>query len=225
VRLALDPGRYLVRKPEGLFVRVGEVAVMPSSLAVLDEAEMEQVPYMEVARRGTGPVRAFVLELGATLGTGIVAGAELTPRVGPALQREHGPWTFGLGLELGYTAFGARELAASQRELWASAEARLRYPLWWMLPYVGLRASAGLIHQSFTREREREIRDVLLAPPVPDRDGLAGQLLLLGGLELPLAARLMLRLDAGVGATAARGDAGWSLQPTIVSRIAGGHRF
>ena len=40
VRLALVPGRYLVRKPEGSFVRVGEAVVVPSTLARLTRASI-----------------------------------------------------------------------------------------------------------------------------------------------------------------------------------------
>ncbi len=224
VRLALDAGRYVVRKPEGAFVRVGEVTVLPGGVTQLDDADLEQVPYMEVARRGGTGLRVWSLEIGSTLGTGTVAGSGLTPRIGVALGRERGPLAFSAGFEFGLDRFRAEMLSVDQRELWGFAEARLRMPIAWTLPFVGARAGVGFIHQSFTRDQERVIREVFAVGPVPARDGVAGQLLLAAGLELPFS-RVLLRIDAAGGATVTDTDRGLRARPAAFGRLIGGWRF
>jgi hypothetical protein len=225
VRLALDPGRYLVRKPEGSFVRVGELLVLPSRLSMLDEADMEQVPYAEVARRGAGPTRAWAVELGLGAHAGVVTGAGMTPAVGAALLRERGPWAFAIGFELASVDFAAQQLSATQRELWGRLDTRLCWPVGWTLPYLGVSLGVGWIHQTFVRPEEGVIRDVFHVSGVPARDGLAGRLMLTAGLELPLSGRVSLRLEAGGGMTVVRAERGWSALPAVAAGLSGGFRF
>jgi hypothetical protein len=224
MRLALDAGRYVVRKPEGAFVRVGEVTILPSGLTRLVDADLEQVPYMEVARRGGSGLRVWSLEIGSTLGTGTVAGSGLTPRALVALGRERGRWAFAGGFELGLDRFRARMLSIDQRELWGFGEVRLRMPIDWTLPFVSARAGLGWIHQSFARDQERVIREVFAVGSVPARDGVAGQLLLAAGLELPFS-RILLRIDAAGGVTAAQTERGLRARPAAFGRLVGGWRF
>jgi hypothetical protein len=224
VRLALDPGRYLVRKPEGSFVRIGDVLVLPDSLTMLDEAGMDELPYAEVARRGAGPRRTWVGELGFGVHTGSVDGAGLTPAVGVALLRERGPWTFAIGLELAYVEFAAQQLATSQRECWGRLDARLRWPVSWILPYLGMSFGVGWIHQSFQRPQERVIREVF-GSRVPDIDGVAGRLLLTGGLELPISGVVTLRLEGGGGGNLANTQGGLRMSPAAQAALSVGLRF
>lgn len=225
VRLALDPGRYLVRKPEGSFVRVGELLVLPNRLSMLDEADMDQVPYAEVARRGAGPTRSWAVELGLGVHAGVVTGAGMTPAVGAALLRERGPWAFAVGFELASVDFAAQQLSATQRELWGRVDTRLRWPIAWTLPYLGISLGVGWIHQALTRPEEGVIRDVFHVSGVPDRDGLAGRLMLTAGLELPLTGRASMRLEAGGGVTGVRTERGWSVLPAALAGLSGGFRF
>jgi hypothetical protein len=225
VRLALDPGRYLVRKPEGSFVRVGELLVLPSKLSMLDETDMDQVPYAEVARRGAGPTRTWAVELELGLHAETVAGAGLTPAVGAALRRERGPWAFAVGVELTAADFAAREVDVAQRELWGRVDAHLRWPIAWTLPYLGMSLGGGWIHQSFVRPDERVIHEVFGVSGVPDRDGFAGQALLTAGLELPLTGRMLFGLEGGGGVIVVRLAHGWTVLPAALARLSGGFRF
>jgi hypothetical protein len=224
VRLALDPGRYLVRKPEGSFVRIGDVLVLPDSLTMLDEAGMDELPYAEVARRGAGPRRTWVAELGFGVHTGSVEGAGLTPAVAVALLRERGPWTFAIGLELAYVEFAAQQLATSQRECWGRLDARLRWPVSWILPYLGMSFGVGWIHQSFQRPQESVIREVF-GSRVPDIDGVAGRLLLTVGLELPISGVVTLRLEGGGGGNLAHTQGGLRMSPAAQAALSAGLRF
>ena len=185
VRLAVDPGRYLVRKPEGAFVRVGEVVVLPQALSQLDEADMEQVPYAEVARRGPGLPRVWTLELALGAHAGVIDGAGITPSVGAMLQRDRGPLALAFGVEVARVTFDAQALSIAQDEVWARGEARLRAPLGWILPYAGVELGIGLVHQSLVRAQERAIEDTFGVGALPNRNGVAGALELTLGAEIP----------------------------------------
>jgi hypothetical protein len=224
LRLALDPGRYLVRKPEGAFVRVGDSLVLPNTLAMLDEAEMDSIPYAEVARRGAQPRRTWSVELGFGMHAGVVSGASVTPTAGASLVRERGPWAFAVGVEAARAAFSAPLLNASQSELWGRIDARLRWPLAWTLPYVGLSLGAGWIHQSFTRPAERAIR-LADHPAVPARDGVAARALCTGGIELPVSGRFALRAEAGFGVGLAHARGGVQALPAALAGVSAGLRF
>jgi Caspase domain len=224
VRLALDPGRYLVRKPEGAFVLVGELLVFPNSQVILDETAMDPLPYAEVARRGAGPRRTWAFELGGGMRSGLVAGAGITPAIGVALVRERGPLAFALGVEAAMVEFQTIGLTVTQREVWGRADARVRLPLAWTLPYLGLSLGAGFIQQSLVRPREAVIRAVF-GSGVLSREGFAARVMPMAGLELPVSGRLSFRLEGGAGVNLVRSERGWMGTLAAVGWLAGGIRF
>jgi hypothetical protein len=224
MRLALDTGQYIVRKPEGAFVRVGEIAIRPDGLTRLDESDLEQVPYADVARRGGVAVRVWSLEMSTTLGSGVVDGTGMTPRLGVAIGRERGPWAFSSGFELALERFRAQRLRVDQQELWGFGEARLRTPFGWALPFLSARVELGWIHQSLLRDQERVFRDVLDEDALPPRNGAAGQLQIGAGLELPLG-RFAMRLEAAAGLVAAPTNGHLDARPELVGRLTAGWRF
>ena len=197
LRLALNPGRYLVRKPEGSFVRVGEITVLPNQVANVEDEQLARVPYMEVARRGTGPIPGWALEMRTGVVTGSVAGTGFEPRFGIGLSRERGPVSYGASLEAGFQHFDAKDLAVYQRDVWAAIELRRRWPVRWTLPFIAGRIGVGFVHQALERDREREIRQVFQTGALRAL-GIAGELFVLLGLELP-ARRLLVRPQLGAG--------------------------
>jgi hypothetical protein len=223
LRLALDPGRYLLRKPEGSFVRVGEVGVFPSHVTRVDDDQLERVPYTEVARRGSGPIPRWSLEAHAGVVTSSVAGTGVGPRLGLGLSRERGPIAYGVALEAGWQRFDARTMEVHQRDLWAATELRRRWAVGWWLPFVAGRVGVGYVHQALTREREREIRQTFRVDAVR-HSGIAGELFALAGLELP-AARFLVRPQVGGGAFLSNTSDGLQLVPAALARIDIGLRF
>ncbi len=223
LRLSLDPGRYLVRKPEGAFVRVGEISVLPGQVAHVEDEQLARVPYMEVARRGKGPIPSWVLEMRTGVVTGSVAGTGFEPRFGLGLSRERGPLSYGASLETGFQRFEAKDLTVSQRDVWAASELRLRWPMRWTLPFIAGRIGVGFVQQALEREREREIRKVFQTGALRAR-GLAGELFVLLGLELP-ARRLLVRPQLGVGYFLSRTADGIQILPAALARVDVGFRF
>jgi hypothetical protein len=225
LRLALPAGRYLVRKPEGAFVRVGEALVLLGAQASVRDEDMEQVPYAEVARRGAAAPRVWALELGPAAHSATVAGAGFTPGLAVMLQRERGPLVFAAGVEAARTEFAGRALTVKQYELWARGETRLGEPLGWTLPYLGVALSVGVLQQELVRARERQVQLTFGGQGLDSRTGLAVRLELVLGIELPLSARSSLRIAAGAGGVGARGEDGLKLLPSAGVQLAAGMRL
>jgi hypothetical protein len=224
VRLALPAGRYLLRKPEGAFVRVGEAVVMPDTLATVRDQDMAQVPYTEVARRGPGLPRLWQFELGMQLSSAAIRGAGLTPALAATLMREFGALELAFGVSAGYAGFNGQALSISQYEGWAFGESRWRAPLGLLMPYIGLSVSAGLIHQALTRDQERAIDSTFNMRPMDDRTGMAIRLAGTLGVEAPLSARITLRFAISAGGTAARVEHGIGVLPAGAALLAIGMR-
>jgi hypothetical protein len=225
VRLALEPGRYLVRKPEGAFVRVGEAVVLPDTVSDVRDEDMAQVPYAEVARRGPTLPHVWSLELGLDAHNGVIEGAGVTPGLALMLQRDRGPLELAGGVQAARTEIDAQNLTVVQYEMWARGEVRLRMPLGLSLPYAGLSVSAGMMQQTLTRDQERAIRDTFGASALPRRTGAAGRLELTLGVELPLTTRFTMRIGGSVGASAARVERGLRLLAAAGAQLAVSTRF
>lgn len=225
VRLALEPGRYLLRKPEGAFVRVGEAVVLPDAVSDVRDEDMAQVPYAEVARRGPTLPRVWSLELGLDAHNGVVEGAGITPGLTLMIQRDRGPLELAGGVQAARTEIDAQDLTVVQYEVWARGEARLRMPVGMSLPYAGLSASGGVVRQTLTRDQERAIRDTFGASALPRRTGAAGRLELTLGVELPLSTRITMRIGGSVGASMARAERGLRVLPAAGAQLAASTRF
>ena len=225
VRLALGPGRYVVRKPEGRFVRVAEVIVQAGSTVALDEGRMAEVPYAEVARRGAGPVHTRAVELGYSAGAPWLEGEGLVQRIGLALRREQGTWEIAAGVDVGQGDLRGQELAIRQLETLGYGDLRARVPVGAYLPYLGLRIGAGWVHQTLERDQEQTVQRVFGQGSIPARNGLVTLGLLTAGVEVPLAARLLARVEGFGGGVAPRLASGWSLRPHGGARVALGWRW
>jgi hypothetical protein len=198
--------------------------VPPGGLAQLDESDFERVPYAEVARRGAAPRHLWWLELGASIGTGVVSGSGSTPRLGVALGREYGPWALAGGIDFGVDRFRGQRMDIDQRELWASFDARLRSPWGFTLPFVSAHGAVGWVHQSFTRDHEARIQAVFAEESMPARDGPAGQLRAGFGIELPWS-RWLLRVEGAGGVMLSPVDDGLLVRPLVLGRVMSGWRF
>jgi hypothetical protein len=60
-------------------------------------------------------------------------------------------------------------------------------------------AAAGVIHQGLTREQEAAVQRTFSMGRLADRNGMAFRLAAIIGLELPLSARLTLRIELSAG--------------------------
>ena len=97
-------------------------------------------------------------------------------------------------------------------------------PLGFVLPYVGMAAAVGYIHQSLTREQEAAIQRTFDMRAMEDRSGAAFRLTGALGFELPVTAHLTLRLAIHAGVNAARVERGLRALPAGSAQIAIGMR-
>jgi hypothetical protein len=225
VRLALAPGRYVVRKPEGRFVRLAEVIVPTGTTVALDEGGMEQLPYAQVVRRGAGPVHTRAVELAYAAGTPWLEGEGLTHRVDLAVRRERGAWEVAGGVELGRGELRGQDLTIRQLETLAHVDGRWRLPVDTALVTLGLRAGVGWVHQSLERDQEAALQAIFGQGALPARDGLVAVSLATGGVELPLTARLFARGELFGGALAPHLATGWVARPLAGARVGLGWRW
>jgi len=216
MRLALPPGRYVVRKPAGRFVRTGVIALQPSVTVELDDAALERVPAFEVAGRGVDAPREHALEVTYSMATATVRGEEGGARVGAAFRRGRGPLELSIGGELSRSELAGRLIAGRQDEIWTAAGARWRIPVGWALPYAGVEVGAAYIRQRLRAG---------VAGPAHTRHGLAFSGLASLGGEIAVAPRLALRVEGLAGWIAPRLDSGFDLKPTVIARAAVGWRW
>jgi Caspase domain len=216
MRLALPPGRYMVRKPEGRFVRTGVVALRPSVTVQLDESALERVPAFEVTGRGVGAPREHLLEATFAMATATLSGAARAARVGVSYRRGRGPLELAVGAELARGDLDGRLVAGGQDEAWAEAGARWRYPVGWALPYAGVEVGAALIRQRLRAG---------VNGPAGTRYGFALDALASLGVEIGVAPRLALRIEGLAGWIAPRLEDRFDLRGAVLVRTALGWRW
>jgi hypothetical protein len=216
MRLALPPGRYVVRKPEGRFVRTGVVALRPSVTVELDESGLERVPAFEVSGRGVGAPREHSLEATFSVASATLSGAERAARVGVAYRRGRGPLELSIGAELARSDLDGRLVAGRQDEAWAQAGARWRYPVGWALPYAGVEIGTALIRQTLRSG---------VNGPAGTRYGFAVDALASLGVEIGVAPRLALRVEGLAGWVAPRLEDRFDLRGQALVRAALGWRW
>jgi hypothetical protein len=186
---------------------------------------MDQVPYAEVARRGPGPVLTRAVELGYSAGAPWLEGEGIVQRLGLALRRERGALEIAAGVDGGRGALGNQELTIHQWELLGYVDGRWRFPVGVWLPYLGVRGGAGWVHQTLERDQEQTIQSVFGQGRLPARDGMVGVALVTAGTEVPLAPRLLARIEAFGGAVAPHLAGGWTARPHGGGRVAVGWRW
>jgi hypothetical protein len=162
--------------------------------------------------------------MGAQLSSATVPGSGLTPALAALLVREYGTLELAFGVSAGYARFDGRALSISHYEAWANVESRWRAPLGLLLPYIGVSVSAGLIHQSLTRDQEQAIDRTFNMRPMDDRTGMAIRVAGSLGVELPVSARTTLRFAISAGGTGAQLERGIRVLPTGSALLAIGVR-
>ena len=216
MRLALPPGRYVVRKPDGRFVRTGVVTLRPLLTTAVDDEALERVPAFEVSGRGVDAPREHTLEATFSLASATLSGADGGTRVGAGFRRGRGALELFVGGELARSELDGRLVLGRQDELWGQAGTRWRYPLGWALPYAGAEVGAALIRQELRASAARA---------AGTRHGLAFDALAALGVEFAVAPRLALRVEGLGGWVAPFADAGFDVRRAVLVRSAVGWRW
>ncbi len=214
LRLAVPPGRYLVRKALGHSVGLLTVELPFGGEKTVDESALVKRNFAEIALKG-GSVE---LHPSAALGLFSLASAPLDGagtrwRIGAGYRRTWGE-SWGLAsLGFGRARFEGVQLATTESDLALGIAGgyRLLYPA--VSPLLGLGAEALWMRQSFVRAQEADIQRVFGQGPLPTRSAVgfgAGPMV---GVELslPMGAFVLATIQAQVRYLPAADQSAWSL--------------
>ncbi len=221
LRLAIPPGRYLVRKAIGRKVLLAELELSYGGERTLEEGTFEARDFTQVATKGGQiELRPFAAVLLGGVETAAIQGTASRLGASVALRRSEGEWWGSAGLALGRAHYRGVNLSITEDRAALTLSAGHR---WWWGPLVvqlGLSGEAGLIQQTFWRDGEEEIQTVLGVGSLPSRSMLALAVGPQAAIDVPLGDRFFLRLvaEGQLRHFAAEAQPGW----TLGARVSGG---
>ncbi|MGC4001572.1 MAG: caspase family protein [Anaeromyxobacter sp.] len=203
LRLAVPPGRYLVRKKAGASTGLAEVELPYGGERQVQDEELAWRRYTEVSMKGGYvSVRNGALLLLGGMGTAPVE--DTGPRWAAGLGYRHtwGPWWALGALSAGSSRYPGDALQIDERRLGVGLSAGYRWLEWPVVPQLGLGLELTGVEQQATRDAEGEIGGGGGAP-LPERRALAVGGGLVAGLEVPIRRRAFALLQGQLMATAA----------------------
>ncbi|MFT3917191.1 MAG: hypothetical protein QM704_24815 [Anaeromyxobacteraceae bacterium] len=226
LRLAVPPGRYLVRKRAGASTGLLELELPFGGEREVRDQELAWRRYQEVAVKGgyLSVRNAAVVVLGAVQ-TSPLAGTGSRWAGAAGYRHTAGPWWALATIGAGAASYPGVELTVDERRLGLGLAAGYRWLEWPVVPHLGLAVEVAGVEQRPVRAREREIRDTFGVGPLPLRRALGLSAGLTAGLEVPLPGALFgwfmgelmwtalpTERDAGAAATrGVRAGLGWRL--------------
>jgi hypothetical protein len=187
LRLAVPPGRYLVRKRAGASTGLLEVELPFGGERPVREEELVWRRFTEVAvKGGYVALRNSALLALARLETGPVRDSGARVSLGLGYRHTWGAW-WALGTlaatQKGYRGVG---LDIAEGALGVGASGGYRWLEWALVPHVGLAVELTGLRQSFRRDREEEIQDAFGVSALAPRQALGVGAGPVAGLEVPL---------------------------------------
>lgn len=197
LRLAVPPGRYLLRKRMGHKVGVVELELPFGGERVVDDESMAVLHFSEVALKGgTLELHPWGAMAVGGLSSAPIEGTNPRWGAGVGVRRTTGPvWMQG------QVSFGAAEYRGVQlttSETLFAASVSGGYRLQWnpVVPYVGLAVGGGVLRQTYVRDGEDDIRRITGAGALPSRSTSAFDFGPVLGIEVPLPFRAFALLEA-----------------------------
>ncbi|WP_108076115.1 caspase family protein [Vitiosangium sp. GDMCC 1.1324] len=187
LRLAVPPGRYLVRKRAGESTGLLEVELPYGGERRVQEEKLVWRRFTEVALKGGYVALRNSALLGlARLESAPVRGSGLRLAGGLGYRHTWGSW-WALGT---LTATGASyrgvALDITERALGLGVSAGYRWMEWALVPHLGLSVELTGMRQSLHRDAEDEIQDNFGAAPLAPRQALGVAVGPVVGVEIPL---------------------------------------
>ncbi|AKJ03782.1 peptidase C14 caspase catalytic subunit p20 [Archangium gephyra] len=197
LRLAVPPGRYLVRKRLGTRVALASLELPYGGELTVDERSMVERSWSEVALKGGYvDVRASTLLLVGGFQSGPIPQTGGRWRAGAGYRHTFGEWWWKAGVSAQRATYAGVGLDISELGLLAQVSVGWRYLGWPLAPYVGLGLSSLTLRQSFTRDQEERIQRAFGQKALPERWGLGLGPVGVAGVELPLAGNFLALLEA-----------------------------
>jgi hypothetical protein len=196
LRLAVPPGRYLLRKRAGASTGLLELELPYGGEREVREEELVWRRFTEVAvKGGFVELRSSALLGVARLESARVPGSGARLSGGLGYRHTWGPW-WGLGtVTVSRAAYRGVALDITEHALGLGAAGGYRWLDGALVPHVGLSVELTGLRQDFRRDREEEIQDTFGLPPLAPRRALGVALGPTAGVEVPLPGQAFLLLQ------------------------------
>src|SRR5581483_2024017 len=201
LRLAVPPGRYLVRKHLGAEVGLLSFELTYGGERVLDESQMQHRHFSEVALKGGYvELRPHGITLNGAFENEQLQGNGGRWRAGLGYRYTWDAFWLGAGLGAGYWPSSAQQQQLSTREtqVGLTFTGGYRFLARTLVPFIGLLGEVRWLHQTYLRDNEALLEATFKVGPVPPRDTVGFAIGAIAGLEVPLAERFFLSASAAV---------------------------
>ncbi|HEX8699687.1 MAG TPA: caspase family protein [Myxococcaceae bacterium] len=197
LRLAVPPGRYLLRKRVGKSTGLLELELPYGGERQVREEELSWRSYTEVALKGGYvELRNSALLGFARLESAPVQGTGARLAAGLGYRRTWGSWWALGAVSFTQAGYPGLDLQVRERTLGATVSGGYRWLDWALVPQVGLGVELTGLEQRLRRDREEEIQDTFGVPPLPPRRALGVGVGPVVGLEIPLPSQAFALLQA-----------------------------
>jgi hypothetical protein len=199
LRLAVPPGRYLVRKHLGAEVGLVSFELPYGGERVLDESQMEHRHFSEVALKGGYvELRPHAVTVQGAFENEQLSGNGGRWRAGAGYRYTWDTYWLQAAVGAGYRVSAAQQLTTRETQVGLTLMFGYRFLAHTVVPFAGLLGEARLLHQTYVRENEAQLEAAFNVGPVHPRDTLGFAAGLVGGVEVPLAERWFVSGSAAV---------------------------
>lgn len=226
LRLAVPPGRYLLRKRAGASTGLLELELPYGGERQVREEELVWRRYTEVAFKGSFvELRSSALLALGRFESAPVRGTGTRLAAGLGYRHSWGPWW-----ALGTVSFSRADylgvgLEVRERSLGAGVVGGYRWLHWALVPHVGLGLELTAMEQRLRRDREEEIQDTFGVPPLPPHRTLGVAVGPAAGVEVPLPGHAFALVHAQVLLRQMPSGDQPSLRPAALVSAGAGWRF
>ncbi len=192
LRLAVPPGRYVLRKRMGEKVGLVTFELPFGGERLVDESELQVRHFAEVAVKGGFiELRPWAATAAGGGESEQIDGFGARWRAWVGARRTFGPYWLQGNLGYSYYRFSSMPLITHESQVLGRLSGGYRILSWPVIPYAGGIVEARLFHQDYGYARAAEFQALGVAPP-RSRDAVGFSVGVLLGLEVPLGDRWFL---------------------------------
>jgi hypothetical protein len=187
LQLAVQPGRYLLRKRDGRRIGFMNVDLTYGGKQIIDERELSWRDYLEVSFKGgdLDPHPSALYAFGG-FGSAPQPGTSGRWNAGVAYRRTLGDLWFLGSLSVGAANYRANSLQTYELTGSLGIAGGYRWLSLPFIPFAGLALDLNGYRQNYVRDGEASIERIFAQGPLPGNSVLGFDAGPLGGLEIPL---------------------------------------
>jgi hypothetical protein len=226
LRLAVPPGRYLVRKKEGAEIGLLSVELPYGGTVVVDEHRMVKRAFTEVSMKGGYvDLKSSTVLAGAQVSTPPILGTgpRWLPFVG--YRQSFGLWFVEGDLLATEKHYSSASVAILEKSAHLELTGGYRVVSLPWVPYFAVGLKGSYYEQTYVREQEQQIEATFGVGPIPPRRVLGLNGVVRAGLEIPLPENLLLvgEVQGEVGQLPVQDTNNWNF--AAAARVGLGFRF